>query len=93
MGAVTPGTAERPAHLSTLLDALLLYEEVWALEAQLSSDAEKLTMRQVLFDRRACSRRRRSTVAIRPGSKPCAARTDGTWSFTAVTAGSRACLR
>ncbi|MCX5360749.1 hypothetical protein OG864_18765 [Streptomyces sp. NBC_00124] len=52
MGAVTPGTAERLAHLSTLLDALLLYDEVRVLDAQLPSDAEQLTLRRVLLDRR-----------------------------------------
>jgi hypothetical protein len=38
--------------LATLLDALLLYDEVRLLDAQLPSDADELTLRRVLLDRR-----------------------------------------
>jgi hypothetical protein len=46
-----PGTAERLIHLSTLLDAVLLYDELHVLDAQLPRDADALTLRQVLLDR------------------------------------------
>lgn len=50
--ARTPDTAERLVHLATLLDALLLYDELYVLDAQLPHDADTLPLRQVLLDRR-----------------------------------------
>ncbi|CAM5300130.1 hypothetical protein STANM337S_00443 [Streptomyces tanashiensis] len=44
--------AERLVHLATLLDALLLYDELYVLDAQLPHDADTLPLRQVLLDRR-----------------------------------------
>ncbi|MDG9704795.1 hypothetical protein [Streptomyces sp. DH37] len=52
LGGRPPGTAERLVHLSTLLDALLLYDEIHVLDAHLPADAEGLALRRVLLDRR-----------------------------------------
>jgi len=52
LGWETPNPAERLVHLATLLDALLLYDELYVLDAQLPHDADALPLRQVLLDRR-----------------------------------------
>ncbi|MFI6213843.1 hypothetical protein ACIBCD_17785 [Nocardia brasiliensis] len=45
-----PDTAERLFHLSTLLDAILLYDEVHVLDAQIPYDARRSRLRQVLLE-------------------------------------------
>lgn len=45
------GPAEQLVHLSTLLDTVLLYDEVLVLDASLPDDADELTLRRVLLDR------------------------------------------
>ncbi|MCX4538246.1 hypothetical protein [Streptomyces sp. NBC_01669] len=46
-----PTTAERLIHLSTLLDAILLYDRVYVLDSGKPADEASLTLRRVLFER------------------------------------------
>ncbi|MFF1916457.1 hypothetical protein ACFVYE_33785 [Streptomyces sp. NPDC058239] len=46
-----PTTEERLIHLSTLLDAILLYDRVYVLDSGKPADEASLTLRRVLFER------------------------------------------
>ncbi|MFI6864356.1 hypothetical protein ACIBKZ_31440 [Streptomyces sp. NPDC050421] len=46
-----PSVEERLLHLSTLLDAILLYDQVYVLDSGKPADEASLTLRRVLFER------------------------------------------